>query len=48
MTDHSVIGHVNSTLQTDILTMGIFILDVKRKGNVLATDVTDGDIIGKG
>lgn len=48
MTDHRIIGHIYSTLQIDILTMSIFILNVKRKGNVLATDVTDGDIIGKG
>ena len=48
MTDHCIIGHIDRTLQVDSLTMSIFVLDVKGEGNVLATDVTDGDIIGKG
>ena len=48
MADHCIVGHIYCALQIDILTIDILVLDVESKGNVFATDVTDGDIIGKG
>lgn len=48
MIDHCIIGHIDCTLQIDVLTISIFVLDIESKGNVLAADVTDGNVIGKG